>query len=433
MVSPASPAGLAWLAAVRIAHRKAGAGMDIGVPEQGRTGRRQIGVGGLRITDRARQLVTEVLDSGRLTAGPMMSRLEQQIAGLHDCTYGLMCNSGTSALQIALAALKERHGWRDGDEVLVPAVTFVASSNVVIYNGLKPVFVEVDPNYYMMDPARIEERITPRTRAIMPVHLAGMPCDMEPICGIAAAHGLRMVEDTCETMFARDKGRAVGSFGDVGCFSTYVAHVITTGVGGLCTTSDPELIVMLKSLMNHGRDSIYIRMDDDRGATGQDLFRVADRRFSFIRLGHSFRCTELEAALGLAELETYEAALARRRQIAARLTEGLADLAEHLQLPAVRPGAEHVFMFYPIVIRNPAVRRDDLILFLEERGVETRYLLPLLNQPIYRDMFGNLDAEYPVAAWLNENAFYVGSHPQIDDADVEYMIGVFHDYFRSRP
>lgn len=391
----------------------------------------QIGVGGVDISPRARELVAEVLDSGRLTAGPMMSRFEQSIATAHDCTYGLMCNSGTSALQIALAALKERHGWADGDEVLVPAVTFVASSNVIMYNGLKPVFVDVEPDHFEIDPKLIEAKIGPRTRAIMPVHLAGHPCDMTPIMEIARAHDLRMVEDSCETMFARDHGKAVGSFGDVGCFSTYVAHVINTGVGGLCTTSDPDLIVTLKSMMNHGRDSIYIRMDDDRDSSGDDLFQIIDRRFSFVRLGHSFRCTELEAALGVAEFERWQHNVARRQAIAAKLTSSLADLQEHLQLPSVREGADHVYMFYPLVLRNPRLKRDDLVRFLESRGVETRYLLPLINQPIYRDLFGNLDADYPVAANLNANAFYVGSHPQLSDEDADIMIETFHDFFRS--
>ena len=392
----------------------------------------QIGVGGVHISARARELVMEVLDSGRLTAGPMMSRFEQAIATAHDCAYGLMSNSGTSALQIAIAALKERHGWRDGDEVLVPAVTFVASSNVVMYNRLTPVFVDVEPEYYEIDPALIEAKITSRTRAIMPVHLAGHPCDMTPIMEIAERRGLRVVEDSCETMFARDHGRAVGSFGDVGCFSTYVAHIINTGVGGLCTTDDAELMVMLKSIMNHGRDSIYIRMDDDQGQDDDSLFHIVDRRFSFTRLGHSFRCTEMEAALGVAEYERHAENIARRNAIAARLTQGLSTLQSQLQLPTQRPGAERVYMFYPIVIRDPSVRRDDLILYLEKHGVETRYLLPLINQPAYRDLFGNLDAEYPVAARLNANAFYVGCHPQISDADVDRMIAVFHGYFGGR-
>ncbi len=371
----------------------------------------QIGVGGFRISRRAKELVMKVLDSNRITAGPMMARFEAEIAALHGCAYGLMCNSGTGALQGALAALKEVHGWKDGDEVLVPALTFVATSNVVLYNNLKPVFVDVDPKYYTLDPTKIEERITPRTRAIMPVHIGGQPCDMEPILDIARKYNLRMVEDSCETMFVRDKNRLVGSFGDIGCFSTYAAHMISTGVGGLCTTNDPELIVILKSLMNHGRDSIYITIDDDKGAKGADLFQIANRRFSFVRLGQSFRATEMEAALGLAQLEEREESCARRQHNVARLNKNLAGLEEHLQLPRPRPGSEHSYMFYPLTILNPKVLRDDLIQHLENHGVETRYLLPLINQPIYREIFGDLDELYPVAARLNKTAFYIGCHP----------------------
>jgi dTDP-4-amino-4,6-dideoxygalactose transaminase len=381
--------------------------------------RAQVGVGGFQISERAKELVKQVLDSNRITAGPMMSRFESEIARLHGCKYGLMCNSGTGALQIALAALKEVHRWQDGDEILVPALTFVATSNVVLYNNLKPVFVDVDPRYYTIDPAKIEERITSRTRAIMPVHIGGQPCDMEPILAITKKYNLRMVEDSAETMFVGDKGRPVGSFGDVGCFSTYAAHMITTGVGGLCTTNDPDLIVILKSLMNHGRDSIYIRIDDDKGATGEELFQIANSRFSFIRLGQSFRCTEMEAALGIAQLEEREESCERRQEIVARYNKGLAGLSEHIQLPIPRPGSEHSYMFYPLSIVNPRVPRSALISYLENHGVETRYLLPLINQPIYRQIFGNLDDQYPVAARLNETAFYIGCHPGLANDEVE--------------
>lgn len=389
--------------------------------------RPQIGVGGFEISQRAKDLVAEVLESNRITSGPKMALFEEAIARAHDCRFAVMSNSGTSSLHVALWALKEVHGWEDGDEVLVPAVTFVATSNVAMYVGLKPVFVDVDPDYYTIDPAKLEERITDRTRAIMPVHLAGLPCDMDPIMEVAQRHGLRVVEDSCETMFARYHGRAVGSFGDVGCFSTYAAHVITTGVGGLCTTNDPELIVLLKSLINHGRDSIYIRMDDDR--SGQDIFEIASRRFSFVRLGHSFRATEMEAALGLAEMETRAASIARRQALAGRLAEGLRELEDVLQLPAVRPGSDHVFMFFPLVLKEAGGGRDALIRYLEEHSVETRYLLPLINQPIYRTLFGDLDAQYPVAARLNERAFYIGCHPAITDEEADYVIQTFHDFF----
>ncbi|MEO6052033.1 MAG: DegT/DnrJ/EryC1/StrS family aminotransferase [Pyrinomonadaceae bacterium] len=395
------------------------------------TKRTQIGVGGFNISARAKELVVEVLDSNRITAGPKMAQFESEIAAIHGCKYGLMSNSGTSALHIALAALKEKYKWKDGDEILVPAVTFVATSNVVMYNNLKPVFVDVEPQYYCIDPTKIEERITPRTRAIMPVHLGGQVCDMNPILKISQRHNLRMVEDSAETMFVGDNGRPVGSFGDVGCFSTYAAHMITTGVGGLCTTNDPELIVMLKSLMNHGRDSIYITIDDDNAAKGDELFQIANSRFSFIRLGHSFRCTEMEAALGIAQLEERQQACARRLEIAAKYNNGLADLQNFLQLPFPRPGSENCYMFYAFSIMDERVKRGDLIRFLEDNAIETRYLLPLINQPVYREIFGNLDDQYPVAAHLNQNAFYIGCHPEITDSEIEYVIEKFHQYFEE--
>jgi len=402
-------------------------------PEPSGATARRIGIGDCAISDRAKALVLEVLDSNRLSAGPMMARFEHEMAALHGCAYGLMSNSGTCALQIALAAVKERHGWQDGDEVLVPALTFVATSNVVLYNGLKPVFCDVEADYFCIDPAGIESRITPRTRAIMPVHVAGLPCDMDPVLDIAAQHGLRVVEDSAEAFGVHYKGRPVGSFGDVGCFSTYVAHVISTGVGGICTTNDLELLALMKSLMNHGRDAVYTRIDDDADLTRAVELEIPARRFSFIRLGHSFRATEMEAALGVAQLEEREQRAARRAEVVHRLTEGLSDLEQYLQLPRPRAEAGHAFMFFPIVVRDASISRDALVEHLERHGIETRYLLPLINQPVYRELFGDLDAENPVAARLNETAFYIGCQPELSNDDVDYVVAGFHAYFTERP
>jgi perosamine synthetase len=393
--------------------------------------REQIGVGGLRISGRAKQLVMEVLESNRLSSGPMMQRFEREIAALHGCKLGLMCNSGTSALQIALAALKEKNGWDDEDEVLVPALTFMATSNVVLFNGLRPVFVDVEPEYYCIDPSKIEARITDRTRAIVPVHVGGLPADMDPILELARAHDLRIVEDSAEAMGVRYKGRPVGSFGDVACFSTYIAHLISTGVGGLCTTDDAELMEIMRSLMNHGRDSIYVTIDDDQ--VGRErISEIVHKRFSFVRLGHSFRATEMEAALGVAQFEEREELWACRTKIAERLTKGLSRHRDRLQLPRARPNAEHAFMFYPLVVVDPSTSRDDLVEYLEARNIETRPLLPLINQPVYRRLFGNLDREYPVAGRLNANAFYIGCHPAMSANDVQYVLTTFDQYFSAR-
>jgi CDP-6-deoxy-D-xylo-4-hexulose-3-dehydrase len=231
-------------------------------------------------------------------------------------------------------------------------------------------------------------------------------------------------------MFARDQGRPVGSFGEIACFSTYAAHLITTGVGGVAVTDDPELRELMSSAMNHGRDPIYTRIDDDEAAQGADLFRIANSRFTFVRFGHSFRCTEMEAAIGVAQLEDRDKASAWRQAIAARLTAGLSGLQDALQLPAARPGSEHGYMMYPLTLVDDRISRAAVIEHLENHGVETRYLLPLINQPIYRSTFGNLDAEYPVAARLNERAFYVGCHPDMSDEDADHIVAVLHSAVR---
>jgi perosamine synthetase len=389
----------------------------------------QLGVGDLAISELEKRYVNEVLDSNRLSYGPFMRRFEQEFAALHGCRFGVMSNSGTSSLQVALQALKERHGWADGDEVIVPAVTFVATANIVLHNRMTPVFVDVLADTYNIDPAGIEAKIGPRTRAIVPVHLFGLPADMDPILELARAHDLKVIEDSCETMFASYRGRPVGSFGDVACFSTYVAHFLVTGVGGLGTTNDGELAVAMRSLINHGRDAIYLSIDDDETDDPERLFMIADKRFSFVSLGHSFRVTELEAALGYAQLENREEIIRRRRDNARYLIERLSHLEEAIQLPVVPEDREHAFMLFPVVVRQGS--RDELIAFLERNLIETRYMMPLLSQPIYRELFGDLEPEYPVAAHIDRNGFYIGCHQGFGERELDYIAGKFGEFYRA--
>ena len=393
---------------------------------------RQIGVGCADISDKEKEYVNIALNNNRLSYGEFTHKFEKRFAKLHDCKYAMMCNSGTSALRVAIAALKETDEWKEDDEVLVPSITFISTSNVLIQQNLKPVFVDVDPRYYNIDPTKIEEKITEKTKAIMPVHLFGMPCDMEPIMKIAKKHQLRVVEDSCETMLAKYKGKSVGSFGDIGCFSTYVAHLVVTGVGGISTTNDNDLAIKMKSLMNHGRDSIYLHIDDDKTNDEEKLSMIMERRFSFVRLGYSFRATELEGALGLGQLEIVDKIVQKRRENAAYLTEKLAHLDEHLQLPKIATDRDHSFMMYPIVVKDPKIKRDELTLYLEKNGVETRYMLPLLNQPIYIKLFGNLEGQYPIAKNINKNGFYIGCHQKLDKEDLDYVIQTFKEFFSKQ-
>ena len=391
--------------------------------------KRVIGVGTLNLSYKAKEYVNQALDSNRLSYGPFCKRLEADFAKIHDCKFGVVSNSGTSSLQVALQVLKEIHGWNDGDEVIVPTVTFVATSNIVIHNRMKPVFVDVEKEYYGLDVSKLEAAITPRTRAIIPVHLFGMPCDMSPILAIAKKHNLKIIEDSCETMFARYAGKSVGSIGDIGCFSTYVAHLLTTGVGGIATTNNPDYAVKMRSLVNHGRDSIYLSLEDDDNKSKNELKEIISKRFSFVSVGHSFRITEMEAALGVAQLEDWEDMINKRKKNAAYLIEKLSLFNKHIQLPKIRPEVTHSFMMFPIVLKNAP--KEELVNFLENHGIETRDMLPITNQPVYRTLLSIEESDYPVAQWINKSGFYIGCHQGLSQEDLEYIVSIVSAFFRN--
>jgi dTDP-4-amino-4,6-dideoxygalactose transaminase len=392
--------------------------------------KQQIGVGGFRIHKREKEYLKEVINSNRLSYGPKTQKFETLFANLHECKYGIFTNSGTSALHISLAALKEKYSWKNNDSVIVPSITFIATSNIVLHNNMKPIFVDIDKKTYNIDPSLIEEKITDKTRAIIPVHLFGLPCDMDPIMKIAKDYNLKIIEDSCETIMARYKGKMVGSFGDIACFSTYIAHILTTGVGGFAITNNDEIAIFLKSLMNHGRDSIYLKMDDDKGKKGADLFEMVSRRFKFIHLGHSFRTTELEAAIGLGQLDRIKKIISQRKKNAEYLIKNLKDLEDYIQLPHIPNNRDHVFMMFPIVLNGQ--KKKDIVNFLEENLIETRDMLPLLNQPIYKKEFGEIEDNYPVARLIDQSGFYIGCHQYLKETELKYIIEKFYEYFERK-
>ncbi len=391
-----------------------------------------LGVGCFEPTAQAEANVLKVLRSGRLTYGPFIQSFERRFAKAHDSKFAVMVNSGTSALRIAFACLKEVEKWKDGDEVLIPSITFVATVNTVISNGLKPVFVDVDPLSYNIDPKEIEKKITTRTRAIVPVHMMGLPCDMLPIMRIARKYKLKVVEDSCETMFTNYRGKVVGSFGDISCFSTYVAHLIITGVGGLAVTSNPKYAEVLRSLANHGRDNIYISIDDDKNTKGKFFKQIIARRFRFIRPGYSFRVTELEGAVGCAALDDAPKMMKVRKRNGAYLTKRLQPLERYIQLPSFPAHSGHAFMMYPIVVREGSgIDKQDLVNYLEAKGIETRDLMPLINQPYLKKMYGLKESDYPVAKWINKNGFYIGSHQKMGPEEIDYIANTFEAYIKK--
>ncbi|MCF7835750.1 MAG: DegT/DnrJ/EryC1/StrS family aminotransferase [Candidatus Marinimicrobia bacterium] len=395
---------------------------------------KQIGVGTLEISPLARKYVNDVLDTNRLSYGPYSEKFERRFAEIHNRKFGIFCNSGTSALQVSLAVLKEMNGWQDGDEVIVPAVTFVATSNIVLQNNMTPVFVDVSPVSYNIAPQKIEEAITSKTKAIIPVNLFGLSCEIDEIKKIAQKYNLKIIEDSCEAMFVEYKGRPVGSMSDIACFSTYVAHLLVTGVGGLILTDDPQIAILARSICNHGRDSIYLKIDDDQVDDSKRKNVIAGR-FNFERMGYSFRATELEAAIGLAQLEeNYLEDIKQRQTNAFKIAFGLNKfgLDKYLQLTWNPYSNEHAFMMYPIVVhKNRKIKRDDLVNYLECHNIETRPMLPLLNQPFYKKKFGDIEKNYPVAKWINNNGFYIGCHQGLSNEDIEYIIEVFKNFFEK--
>ena len=382
-------------------------------------------LGHLDISDKGKEYVNDCLDNNRLSKGKYTDRFEKEFSRLHQVKHGVFMNSGTSALQVALAALKEKYDYGNGSEVLVPAITFIATSNAVLHNNLKPVFVDVDPVTFNMNPREIEKHITWKTKAIIPVHLFGLPADMPSIMNIARNNHLQVIEDSCETMFAGINDKSVGSFGDLACFSTYVAHLIVSGVGGLVTTDEDDLAKTCRSLMAHGRDSIYTSIDDD-DVISKDLI---ERRYKFDRVGYSYRCTEIEAAIALSELERHEENISRRRYNAAVLIGMLEPFSDYLQLPIIPKGYDHSFMMFPMVCKS-GVDREKFLMYLESKAIETRYMFPLLSQPVYQKLFPGLAEKYPVASLLEKQGLFIGMHQGLMYREIRYIADVISSYFQ---
>lgn len=357
------------------------------------------------------KLVNKVLKSGRLTYGDVTRELEDKFAKIHGRKHGLFTNSGTSALKISLGALKERHGWEDGDEVIVPSVTFVATINAVVMNNLKPVIVDVLPNTINIDPAEASKAATKRTRAIIPVHLLGQSADMTPILALAAAAGLKIVEDSCETMFVGNAGR----YGDTACFSSYIAHLMVTGVGGFILTDDEKLATEMRSMMFHGRDDSYLNIDDNKK---KDVYK---KRFYFPRFGYSDRATELEAALGLEDLKNWKSMIETRQTNAIYLMEGLKGLP--IEFPVTDPN-EHAFMFFPIL----ASKRNKLEAYLEKNGIRTRRMMPLINQPVIKPY---VTKKYPVAEMVGRRGLLIGCHQYLKKEQLEHIVKTIRSFYEG--
>jgi dTDP-4-amino-4,6-dideoxygalactose transaminase len=332
--------------------------------------------------------MAEVLASGQLAQGAMVEAFERRFAELSQAKEAIAVSSGTAALHVALLA----HEVGPGDEVITTPFSFAATGNTILLVGARPVFVDIDPKTYNIDPAAVEAAITPRTKAIMPVHLYGNPADMDRLMAIAEQHHLAMIEDACQAHIAAIRGKTVGSFG-TGCFSFYPTKNMTTGEGGIVTTNDPEIAERLRMWRSHGQKERYVH-------TG---------------IGFNYRMTNLQGAIGVVQVEKLEGWTQRRIENAAFLTDQLKDVA---QTPTVLPGHRHVFHQYTILVPE-GVNRDAFMKALGERGVGTavHYPRPIHKQPYYQER--GFDATVPVSEAVAERVLSLPVHPSLSQADLE--------------
>lgn len=350
-----------------------------------------------QIGEEEKQAVLEVLDSGMIAQGPRVKAFEEAFAAMCGVKYAVATSSGTTALHVALLA----HGIGAGDEVITSAFTFIASANSVLFTGARPVFVDIDPATFNLDPAKIEAAITPRTKAIMPVHLFGLTCDMEPLMEIAAKHGLIVIEDACQSHGAEYKGRRAGAFG-TGTFSLYPTKNITSAEGGMITTDDPAIDEKCRVIRQHGMR----------------------RRYYHDELGFNFRMTDVHAAIGLAQLGKLE------RFNAARIANA-ATLNAHLRgviTPTTPEGQRHVFHQY--TIRVEGGRRDALMQHLTANGVGNMvyYPVPIHQQTFYVNELGYGDVRLPETERAAAEVLSLPVHPALSQADLEAIVAAVNSF-----
>jgi perosamine synthetase len=354
--------------------------------------------------------VVDTLRSGWLTSGPKVARFQREFAAAVSARHAVAVNSATAALHLALEAV----GVRAGDEVIIPTYTFTATGEVVTYLGGRPVLADCRADTLNVDVSTIESRITSRTRAIVPVHVAGQVCDMEPILDLARARGLAVVEDAAHALPATYKGRPVGTLGDATAFSFYATKTITTGEGGMVTTERDDYASRIKLMSLHGLSGdAWNRYS----AKGHWYYEVTD-------FGFKYNMTDVAAALGLRQLERMSTFQQRREAIARRYTDSLSDL-DTCFVPRDTGLGVHAWHLYILEFNLPAlhVGRDRILESLGTKGVGTSvHFIPLHLHPAYRRAYGYAPGDFPAAETAFERACSLPIYPAMTDADVSHVI-----------
>ncbi len=343
--------------------------------------------------------VNDCLDTLWISSlGKYIPMFEEAFARYVGTRHGIACSNGTTGLHMALEVL----GIGPGDEVIIPDFTIVVTANVILLAGAKPVLVDVDRETACIDPALIEAAITPRTKAIMVVHMYGHPCDMDPIREIARRHHLYVIEDCCQSHGAQYKGRMTGALSDIAVFSFYGNKVITSGEGGMLTTDNDEWAARARTYRDNG-------------------FSIP--RFIHKMRGMNYRMTNIQAAIGLAQTEKIDVAVERKRHIAARYLEHLAGFP-HVTLPVERPWARNVYWMFAILVNDSfGLGKEQVMAGLKERGVDSRsFFYPVSEQPVFEGddpRFPDRTGSRPVSSDLGRRGLYLPSGIGLTDAQIK--------------
>jgi len=393
----------------------------------------RIPFGTITVTEKSKELIEDILASNRLSGGKYVREFEKRFAELVGTKEAVAVSSGTDAVTLALAVLYD-FGAERGDEVIIPALSFVATGNAVLQAGLRPVFVDVDRRTLNIDASKIENVISESSRAIVPVHLMGKPADMDAINDIAQKHGLYVIEDAAEGHGAVYKGRNVGTLGNMAAYSLYVAHIITTVEGGIVTTDNPDFAETLRSLRSHGRackcESCVL---NTASAYCPKRFRFGDNmdiRFVFERIGFSSKMNEIEAAIGIGNLDIHLDILLRRRENLYYLIEKFEKFKPYLTTIEKAPYEEIGPHAFPFIIEDQArFTRNQLVRHLEKSGIDTRNLFSSI--PTQCPGFGFLNhriGDFPNSEYIGNHGIHIGVHQDLGKRECDYFLNVVEQF-----
>lgn len=359
--------------------------------------------------------VVGTLRSGWLTSGPRVRAFEERFRAVTGAAHAVALSSCTAGLHLALLAA----GVGPGDEVITTPLTFAATANVILHAGATPVLADVREDDYNLDPAEVARRLTPRTKALLPVHFAGLPCRMEELLAIARAHGLRVIEDAAHALGAAYRGRPIGALSDAAVFSFYPIKNITTGQGGMLTTNDTDLADKVRLLSLHGLSKDAWDRYTDRGSWA----------YQVLMPGFNYVMTDLQAAIGIHQLARLDELQARRARLAARYDDALASIPEVIRPPRL-PDTVHAWHLYPIRLDLERLRIDRAAFIerLRERGIGTTVnFIPLHLHPFFQKALGVREGDYPVSERIFAGEVSLPLYPRMRDADVDRVVAAIQE------